>query len=156
MKSKKKQTVSLLLLLVVIVGLFPVSAAAEDNTGLCEHHPAHIGCTYAEAVLGADCRHVHDEFCGYGDECECTHTHDEACGYVEAADAVVCNFVCESCSPPEANGENTEKNKGVVLLHHPREYRALINKYPTNRPIYHDGGPRAAPRGYRWWCHHRY
>lgn len=44
-----------------------------------------------------DCKHIHDEECGYveaveGHECE--HVHDDECGYIEEKEEVPCDMDC--------------------------------------------------------------
>jgi len=73
----------------------PVFAAAED-TGLCEHHPDHIDCSYIPAVEAVPCSHVCSEESGCVDSC--LHEHDETCGYTEAQDGMECDFFCTECN----------------------------------------------------------
>ena len=67
-KKRGRRWLALLLCMLMILPSnfgFAMAAGAED-TGLCEHHPAHTAdCGYAAAVEGQTCQHEHDESCGY-------------------------------------------------------------------------------------------
>ncbi len=120
----RKKIWSLALCLCMIVSCLPVSAFAEADSGLCEHHHEHTAeCGYVAAVEGQPCTHVHtddcysiaqcahehNESCGYsegtpasecthecGEKCAegCIHEHDDTCGYAEATEATSCNHAC--------------------------------------------------------------
>ena len=63
----KKRILSMLLIILMIVGLFPTAAFAAETDGLCEHHTEHTAtCGYVEDM--SDCLYHCDECLG--------HTHD--------------------------------------------------------------------------------
>ena len=90
-----QKALSWILMLAVIApmwsGGYVWASEAEEDAGLCEHHPAHTEeCGYIASAPGADCTHVHDESCGYREAVEgtpCTHEHEEDCGYAEGVEA---------------------------------------------------------------------
>lgn len=93
--------ISALLAAVLVISNIPVSAGAEDaetDPSLCEHHTSHTECSYAAAVAGVDCGHIHDENCYV---LRCAHVH-EVCGYTEEAEDAVCAHICSQ----EAGCEN--------------------------------------------------
>ena len=52
-----------------------------------------------EEVEPAACTHVCSEESGCITEVlDCKHEHDEACGYVPATEGTPCTFVCEICN----------------------------------------------------------
>lgn len=122
-----KRILSLALCLLMLVGLFPVSALAAAEDGICEHHSHDGNCGYAEAVEAQPCTHqctenctmvdvtvcVHDhavEGCAYTpaeDAVDCDHQHGESCGYIAPQDAVAeyCAHVHGDCAYREAKPE---------------------------------------------------
>ena len=114
-KKRGRRWLALLLCMLMILSSnfsFAVAAGAED-TGLCEHHPAHTAdCGYIEATAIQPCQHVHDENCGYvaavpETPCDknCTDTdgdgvidHAADCAYKAAVPEQSCNHIHdESC-----------------------------------------------------------
>lgn len=99
-----KKAVSFATVVALCTNLLTVSAITviAEETGLCEHHPAHTAeCGYAEAVEGVPCTHI------CGDECavSCIHTaHDELCNYVETVTGSPCVFECNDCAVTEIIG----------------------------------------------------
>lgn len=85
MKSiKANRILSLLMAVCLMLGMIPLTAAAEAG-GACTHEHGEV-CSYVE---GVPCGHVCGEDCSDG----CIHTnHDADCGYIEAVD---CDHVCD-------------------------------------------------------------
>ena len=55
-----------------------------------------------------ECTHVCSEESGCITETlDCKHTHDEACGYVPATEGTPCTFVCEVCNPQDSGDVST-------------------------------------------------
>lgn len=116
MKRKKKQ-LALLMAFVMIIGILPITAFAE-NSGICEHHTEHTAeCGYIEAVEGSPCGHIHNAICGYFEgsaevpcDSACVDTDDDGvidhittCSYVEAVLESECTHVHDdSCGYTEA------------------------------------------------------
>ena len=76
----KKRVLSMLLIILMIVGMFPTAAFAAETDGLCEHHTAHTAaCGYVEGM--SDCLYHCDECLG--------HTHDHE-AHFEAAEECSC------------------------------------------------------------------
>lgn len=119
-KKRGRRWLALLLCMLMILPSnfgFAMAAGAED-TGLCEHHPAHTAdCGYAAAVEGQTCQHEHDESCGYAAavpetpcDKECTDTdgdgvidHAADCAYKAAVPEAACNHVHDgSCGYVES------------------------------------------------------
>jgi len=112
MKKALNKIFSLLLTVCLLAGMIPLTGAAAPSgcTHSCQTAEGHLAdCSYVE---GAECRHVHDEYCEWEDITEseatqsdatrsdaeqivCNHFCDDDCGYIEA---VPCDHVCdENC-----------------------------------------------------------
>ena len=106
--KRTRQTISLILCLVMLLSYLPAPVFAEgtSGSGLCQHHPVHEDCGYAEPVAGAACSHEHGEVC-YVTRCvhvhgdcgyeaasagvDCDHQHDGECGYAQEVAEVPCS-----------------------------------------------------------------
>ena len=88
--TKMKRFLAFFMALAMLVGNVPTVFAAQ--TGLCDHHTAHEGCGYAEAVPGNACTHAHGPEC-YAGETHCIHVHED-CGYSEIPEENTCAHVC--------------------------------------------------------------
>ena len=119
----KRRILSIITALALCLSLCPTWAFAvedEPDTGLCDHHPEHIGCGYTAPTEGHGCGHQHTAECytkgvlpdaDGGDYYEigadtenlldCQHSHDSDCGYVQADPGAPCGYVCRIC-PIEA------------------------------------------------------
>lgn len=62
------------------------------------------------------CGHVCSEESGCIEkELDCKHEHDEGCGYAPAAEGTPCGFVCEICTPQDSgptSGQSVQKSEG--------------------------------------------
>ena len=109
----RRRLLAIFLTLTMALAVFPASALAVEETGLCPHHQTHtVDCGYATPTEGTPCTHVHTAEC-YSDSAlpaegeekaaeTCTHVqHDETCGYSEGSAGSPCTFVCNIC-PVEA------------------------------------------------------
>ena len=102
MKTAKKYIGLCLAAALVVSGILPASVfAAEEDTGLCEHHSAHTECGYVEARAEVPCAHA----CSDDSDCvkfsDCKHTHDGECGYVAAQEEKPCGHLCLECAETE-------------------------------------------------------
>ena len=108
----RRRLLAIFLTLTMALAVFPASALAVEETGLCPHHQTHtVDCGYATPTEGTPCTHVHTAACysdadlpADGEEKEadaCTHVHDAECGYAEGSAGSPCTFVCNIC-PVEA------------------------------------------------------
>ena len=108
----RRRLLAIFLTLTMALAVFPASALAVEETGLCPHHQTHtVDCGYTEPAEGTPCTHVHTAACysdadlpADGEEKEadaCTHVHDAECGYSEGSAGSPCTFVCNIC-PVEA------------------------------------------------------
>lgn len=123
MKHNFKKATSWLLTLAMIVTMLPagtLTAFAAEDTGLCEHHPAHTAeCGYVAAAAEVPCGHEHTAECytlgvlpdaDSGDvydlgadtnALDCQHIHDAECGYIAAVEAHECHYECGICAAQE-------------------------------------------------------
>ena len=101
----KRRILSIITALALCLSLCPTWAFAvegEPDTGLCDHHPEHIGCGYTAPTEGHDCGHEHTEDCYTTDEAggevlDCHHSHDSECGYIAPTDGAPCGYECRIC-----------------------------------------------------------
>lgn len=87
-----KRALSTLLVFSLISSNLPVPSNAQDETGLCEHHPVHIGCGFVQGSAGSPCSHEHSQQC-YITSTNCIHTHGD-CGYLEETENSICSHGC--------------------------------------------------------------
>lgn len=152
MKRKKKQ-LSLFMAFVMLIGLLPMTAFAE-NDGICEHHAEHTAeCGYIEAVEGSPCGHLHDAICGYYEgsaevpcDSACVDIDDDGvidhittCSYVEAVPASECTHVHDdSCGYTEAvlgvecGYDCAICSANTIEVSNEAEFRAAIATINTN------------------------
>lgn len=92
--TKMKRFLAFFMALAMLMGNVPAVFAAQ--TGLCDHHRAHEGCGYVEAVPGNACTHAHGPEC-HTEETLCVHVHED-CGYSEIPEENTCAHVCSQAS----------------------------------------------------------
>ena len=135
MKKALNKILSLLLTVCLLVGMIPLTGAAAQSgcTHSCQAVDDHLAdCSYVE---GAECRHVHDEYCEWeniteseatqsdatradAEQIVCNHFCDDDCGYIEA---VACDHVCdENCDELTVDGSG--KSAAVTILIDEDEY----------------------------------
>ena len=121
----KRRVLSLVITLALCLNLCPVWVlAAEGDSGLCPHHPAHTDeCGYLPPVLGQECTHNHDDNCSSA-EAGCLHKHDAVCGYVLESPGAPCGFVCRICPIEDLIGELPHS----VSVHNTERVRAQIEE----------------------------
>ena len=121
----KRRVLSLVITLALCLNLCPVWVlAAEGDSGLCPHHPAHTDeCGYLPPVLGQECTHNHDDNCSSA-EAGCLHKHDAVCGYVLESPGAPCGFVCRICPIEDLIGELPHS----VSVHNSERVRAQIEE----------------------------
>lgn len=109
--NMKKKTISLFLVFCMLMSMVPASALAAETE--CNNHLEHDStCGWREASEGCECRHKHDDSCGYAESGVCSHTeHDASCGYSAPVEAVKCAHSCELCTAVK----NEEGSNALVL-----------------------------------------
>lgn len=113
-KTKLKNKIwSLALCASMILSCLPISAFAETDSDLCEHHHEHTAeCGYVAAEEGQPCTHEHTDDC-YS-IVKCVHEHDENCG----KNGESCTHVCSEdsgCITVKHNCHHThDENCGYV------------------------------------------
>ena len=96
--TKLRKTLSLLLCMLMLVGMFPVSTFAAAEDGICEHHLEHTAdCGYNKGSEGSPCTHICNDSCTLS-ATSCVHTHDENCGYVAAVEGTPCSHAWSGSS----------------------------------------------------------
>ncbi len=114
-----RRVLSLILCIMMCVGMVPVEAFAVEDTGLCEHHAEHVGCSFVAQSAGSECTHEHGEEC-YVDVTACLHQHAD-CGYVPAVEGTPCQHVCDgSCGYSAGSAEvpcSCEPGEDGSLVH---------------------------------------
>ena len=134
-KSLMRRSVSAVLALVLGLSVLPFAALAEENDGLCKHHPTHTEdcgyedkgicghlCSNDNGCITIACAHIHVESCynAHGLKCKhnctdneacytpitkCLHTEHGSCGHSEGKD---CGFAVNGCPDCEKEGKLTE------------------------------------------------
>ncbi len=158
----KRRILSIITALALCLSLCPTWAFAvegEPDTGLCDHHPEHIGCGYTAPTEGHDCGHQHTAECytlgvlpdaDGGDPYEvgadtenlldCQHSHDSECGYVQADPGASCGYECRICpiedliaalpeQVTEDNADDVRAQLDHILDLYPRRFPPRCSRY---------------------------
>ena len=91
----------------------------------------------AEPVCGHECS---EESGCIEKELDCKHEHDEGCGYAPAIEGTSCGFVCEICTPQDSgptSGQSVQKSEGDLAtpsnatVLSVEDVQKLIDELPT-------------------------
>lgn len=82
----------------------------EDSVSDNEATPAN-----AEEREPENCPHICDKESGcITEKSDCRHEHDDECGYTESTPGTPCTYVCEICNPKDSGEADEEPETGIV------------------------------------------